>query len=143
MEVKNMPKKLEKLNRTNLKKLNLKEDKNYPEYFIESKDRTRGGFARVYFENYGHRKGKLYWKEIRFIWNYYDDYGKPHLCIETLQGLTIRIYSNSIGISPHNRYGDTTYLNLIPSFNTLRIGDSRETFNDFIILDIESLKKRK
>lgn len=117
------------------KSLGFKEDKDLDELFKNSEDKELSGRARVQFMKNGHRLGKFYWDEIRFV---YDFKKKPFLEIKTLNGMTLSIYRNVFGIHSFERMEDFCYFHEIPTFF-----DTIEFYGEFEwIIHKEDLRER-
>lgn len=112
---------VKKMNKSDLIKLEFEEDKDLPELFKRSLDKSPMGHARFEILRNGKRIGKLYWDEIRFVWDYYDYKGKPFLEIKTLHGFNMNIFQNEYVIwLPIEKTEDACYLRYIPiHFDTI------------------------
>lgn len=123
------------MRKSDLIKLGFEEDNDLPELFKKSLNKKPMGPARVEFLKDNNRVGKLYWDEIRFIWDYYNYKGKPFLEIEILNGLKIIIKQNKFTIRPYKQMDDNCYLSGIPDFDTINFYGEFEW-----IINIEELR---
>ncbi len=116
------------------KEFGFKYNKGLDEFFKQSKNKRPMGNARVQFLKDGHRIGKLYWDEIRYV---YDFKIKPFIEIKTQNKIKLIIYQNEFELIPDEQMEDTCYLNhLIPKFNTI------EFYGEFKwIIKLEELRK--
>ncbi len=109
-------------------------DEVHDEFYKQSINKAQMGDARVEFLKDGSRVGKLYWNEIRYV---YDFKKKPFLELKTQNKLKLIIYQNELNVIPDEQMEDTCYLNkIIPKFNSLSFYGEFEW-----IIELDTLRK--